>query len=109
MTLLILTQKFKSYDKLCCLYVESKDPFPEIQEFIQNVTTYYSIPTIALKASIKESMEYLKETRPNIKACLMGTRRTDPFSDKLKSFEVIKLSNIYTENDHAFFFLCIYR
>lgn len=77
---------FKSYPLI--LYIESKDPFPEIQSFIKKVVTYFNLKTLAFRGTIKEALLFLREDKPHIEACLMGTRKTDPYSDKLKTFTV---------------------
>lgn len=37
---------------------------------------------------IKKGLETVLKKYPNLKACLMGTRRTDPYSNSLKTFQV---------------------
>jgi len=43
---------------------------------------------IKLTKGIKESLAFVLESKPNMKACLMGTRRTDPYCEHLHSFQM---------------------
>ncbi len=43
----------------------------------------YRLDQIVINGRIKDSMNSLKTTHPQIKAVIMGTRRTDPYSSKI--------------------------
>lgn len=89
LTLMVLHKRFKNHkEPLLCLYIENHDPFPEIDVFIKNIVSYYDLNILTMKSSIKESLEVLSKNKPHIKACLMGTRRTDPYSQNLNTFQV---------------------
>jgi len=78
--------------KITGLYLKNANPFPEAQDFIKNCELNYNLDMIVIPASIKEGLENLKETNPNIKAVIMGTRRHDPYSSQLKSFTMTDVS-----------------
>ena len=72
--------------QLNAVYVQCDSPFPQVEEFIKEATSRYRLNLITLKGSIKEALEKLRLSHPNIKAIMMGTRRDDPFSDALHTF-----------------------
>ncbi|XP_054707471.1 FAD synthase-like [Uloborus diversus] len=78
----------KSNHKLKVLYVRSKQPFSEIEDFIQVSVQRYNLKLITYDAPIKEALCKLKKDHLEIKAVLMGSRRTDPHCSNLNSFEM---------------------
>ncbi|XP_067655697.1 FAD synthase-like isoform X1 [Haliotis asinina] len=74
--------------KLKALYIRSKLPFPEVEEFIQVSRDRYNLEMLRFEGRIKNGMSELQEQHPKIKAVIMGTRRTDPYSDHLESFSM---------------------
>lgn len=72
--------------KLVGLYLKNSNPFVEAQDFISNCEVNYNLQMIIITAGIKEGLEKLRETHPNIQAVVMGTRRHDPYSSTLRSF-----------------------
>jgi len=72
--------------KLLALYLQNANPFPEAHEFIEDCKANYNLDMIVIRGSIKAGLEKLKETHPKIKAVIMGTRRHDPYSAKLRAF-----------------------
>lgn len=71
-----------------CMYVQNANPFQDIDTFILHCQQYFDLEVITISASIKEALEQVLRIKPNLKVCLMGTRRTDPFSEHLKDFQV---------------------
>lgn len=74
--------------KLQALYIRSRLPFPEVELFVQNACQRYHLELIRYEGRIKENLAALKDGHPTIKAVLMGTRKTDPYSDHLDSFSM---------------------
>ena len=72
--------------KLLGLYLKNSDHFQEAQEFIENCKSNYNLDMMVIPTSIKEGLEKLKTMNPRIKTVIMGTRRHDPYSSKLRSF-----------------------
>lgn len=75
-----------SNKKLLGLYLKHSSPFQEAQDFISNCEINYNLQMIVIQSGIKEGLQTLKESHPQIKAIIMGTRRHDPYSSMLKSF-----------------------
>lgn len=88
--LCVLRYRFPSYTApIICLYVENRNPFPEIRTFVQNMAQYYNLEVITQRQGIKESLgSMLEHCSGRMKGCLMGTRKTDPFSDRLNHFHM---------------------
>ncbi|CAK1603880.1 unnamed protein product [Parnassius mnemosyne] len=70
--------------ELKVLYIRTKDPFKEIENFVKQIETHYGINLIVTEGVLKEALQKITENDKNLKACLMGTRRTDPYSENLK-------------------------
>ncbi len=73
-------------DKPVALYIKNEAPFPEAEEFIKETVKSYNLDLIIIQSGMKEALMQLQTLRPGLKACLMGTRRHDPYSSKLRSF-----------------------
>ncbi|XP_018577783.1 probable FAD synthase [Anoplophora glabripennis] len=73
---------------IVCLYVRSKNAFPEQDKFISQCQTYFNLEVITVTGSIKEALNKILLMKLNLKACFMGTRRTDPYSSNLKVFQM---------------------
>eukprot|EP00731_Ephydatia_muelleri_P020433 Em0013g160a len=72
--------------KIKVLYVQPPDPFDEVEQFISQTEKRYPILVIRSTGTIFESLVNLKTTHPEIRAILMGTRRTDPHAEHLAEF-----------------------
>ncbi|KAK4872913.1 hypothetical protein RN001_014942 [Aquatica leii] len=83
----VLRRNYPNFSgKLFCLYIENSNPFEELNKFIEECRQYYNLDILKLNESIKDSLAFVLEDKPHMKGVFMGTRRTDPFSDHLKSF-----------------------
>ncbi|XP_035227525.1 FAD synthase-like isoform X2 [Stegodyphus dumicola] len=89
LTHLFLAKTFPTKSvRLRVLYVQSKQSFPEIEEFIQLCVQRYNLDLLTYNQPIKEALHKLQIEHPYIKAVLMGSRRTDPHCSDLKSFHM---------------------
>lgn len=87
--LAVLKRNYIEYNTpVLCMYVKSKMPFDEIDKFIADMQEFYGLEVITIDSCIKEALTNILNERPNLKACLMGTRRTDPFSQNLQHFKM---------------------
>lgn len=87
-----VNKKLNKGAKINTLYVRSDDPFEEVDSFIEQSAQRYDLNLMTVNGLIKTELENLTKNHAEIKAMFMGTRRTDPYSDKLKPFQV----NIFT-------------
>lgn len=79
-------------DDVLCLYLQPANPFDEVEVFVAQCATEYSVNLLKTPSGSKTKQESLFEVcdrNPELKACLMGCRRSDPWCDKLHHFEVI--------------------
>ncbi|KAL5006659.1 hypothetical protein ScPMuIL_015465 [Solemya velum] len=74
--------------KLKALYITSKSPFPEVEQFIQSSRDRYQLEMLHFDGRIQDSLSQMKKQYPEIKAVVMGTRKTDPWSAHLESFSM---------------------
>lgn len=70
-------------DKLKALYIRIVSPFPEMERFLQDTIKRYDLELFSVEGSIRQALNEVQERRPDLKAVLMGTRRTDPYSHTL--------------------------
>lgn len=79
---------------LLCLYFQPRQPFDEVEQFVELCRQNYRILVQSSNgASTKAALQEVCNTHPELKACLMGCRRTDPYCEKLSTFEVDKCTS----------------
>lgn len=74
--------------KLFCLYIQPNDPFDEIELFIGDCQRRYNIEIETIRGSVKGALFQMCQQHPQLKACVMGCRRTDPYCNDLNDFQV---------------------
>ncbi|KAL4224834.1 FAD1 flavin adenine dinucleotide synthetase [Mactra antiquata] len=85
----IVSKKWPNHEgKMKSLYIRSKLPFPEVEKFIQISRDRYKLEMLQFNGRIKDCLTDLQTQHPEIKAVVMGTRMTDPYSSHLKSFSM---------------------
>lgn len=72
--------------KLKALYIRRGQPFPEVELFIKHCRNRYNLELITVSGQIKDALGELNSKDPDLKAVVMGTRRTDPNSSSLSTF-----------------------
>ena len=75
-----------SKSRLQAVYVKEKDPFREVEEFIDETSQKYSLELTTLEGGIKGAMTEYLTSRPNVKAVILGTRSTDPGNGNVGNF-----------------------
>ena len=83
--LYIALQKL-DHTKILTVCIETDAVFDELEEFIKVSQQTYRLSMIKFSGKIKAGLFELEKVAPNIKAVLMGTRLTDPYSSELKPF-----------------------
>lgn len=74
--------------ELNCIYMQPAEPFEEIEEFMEACQNHYQVQIRTMRGGIKAILEQICNENSNIKACIMGSRRTDPYCDKLQPMQV---------------------
>ncbi|XP_017480705.1 PREDICTED: FAD synthase-like isoform X1 [Rhagoletis zephyria] len=80
-----------SHIRLPVLYIEAEDGFEEVEAVVLDCERRYNINLIRRKGCIKEALTQILQEMPEIRAVLMGTRRTDPFCENLNTMQVTDL------------------
>ncbi|KAL1397139.1 hypothetical protein pipiens_009985 [Culex pipiens pipiens] len=73
--------------ELNCIYMQPAEPFEEIEEFMKACQNHYQVRIRTMRGGIKAILEQICDENSNIKACIMGSRRTDPYCDKLQPMQ----------------------
>eukprot|EP01137_Pigoraptor_chileana_P013612 Opistho-2@67319 len=73
-------------EALHAVYVRSPGPFEEVEAFVEECRQSYNLRLDVIEGNIRDGLAWLRESSPQIRAILVGTRRTDPFSGNLRPF-----------------------
>lgn len=71
---------------LQAIYIVSRDPFPEVEEFVASSTTQYHLDLVRYALPMRQALDAYLGDKTEVEAIFMGTRRTDPHSDTLGHF-----------------------
>ncbi|KAG8227115.1 hypothetical protein J437_LFUL001659 [Ladona fulva] len=84
----VFQRNFSNSRPLKALYIRTKDPFPELEEFVETAALRYGLKLYTLEGPLKKALQDFVNEHPSYKAVLIGTRRTDPKSNSLKPFQM---------------------
>ncbi|XP_053670638.1 FAD synthase-like [Anopheles nili] len=84
---LIHNSNLKDAKRIKCIYVRPRKPFDEIEEFVELCRDHYGITISTIDGGIKAALELICKQDQQIKACIMGSRRSDPYCERLASFQ----------------------
>jgi FAD synthetase len=75
------------HNKIKVLYCCSQsEQFQEIESFVNDCKVKYSLDMHCIQAPMKQALQQFLSECPEIKAILIGTRRTDPYSSNYTVF-----------------------
>ena len=66
---------------LQAFYVREKNPFDEIEDFVDRTAKAYDLDMTKLEGPMKGALRKLLDDKPSLKACVLGTRNGDPGSE----------------------------
>ncbi|KAI8920964.1 hypothetical protein DFJ77DRAFT_448105 [Powellomyces hirtus] len=70
------------------LYVAHTDSFPEVDEFVEFCEHRYGLDMVKIYGPMRQGIQSFLDQYPAVQAMLVGTRRTDPFGEKLSPFQM---------------------
>ncbi|XP_047020008.1 FAD synthase-like [Helicoverpa zea] len=85
-TLNVLREIYKRDDvakELKVVYIRTNGPFSEIESFVEQIKDHYGVTLMVTEGELKTTLQRLLDQDERLKAGLMGTRRTDPYSENL--------------------------
>ncbi|KAJ3126237.1 FAD1 flavin adenine dinucleotide synthetase, partial [Irineochytrium annulatum] len=68
------------------LYVACADPFEEVEQFVKEEVERCDLDLTRIEKGMKSALEEFLAVNVEIKAVLIGTRRTDPYCEHLEPF-----------------------
>jgi 3''-phosphoadenosine 5''-phosphosulfate sulfotransferase (PAPS reductase)/FAD synthetase and related enzymes len=80
------THSVSSSRLLQAVYIVSRDPFPEVEEFVEKSAQHYHLDLKRYELPMRPALEAYLKDKPAVKAIFLGTRRTDPHSEALSHF-----------------------
>jgi FAD synthetase len=80
--------KHKLPASLQSVYIISPHPFAEVDYFVKESTEAYQLDLAHYALPMKEAFEVYLRDKPNVKAIMVGTRRTDPHGANLTHFDM---------------------
>lgn len=86
--------------QLICIHVQPEHPFDEVEQFVRDCEKYYNVSIQNRHGSIKETLFTLCNEQKELKACIMGCRRTDPYCSNLNTLQVKRHSKHKNRLDH---------
>lgn len=94
------------HSSLLCIYLQPEHPFDEVESFVGDCSKKYF--PIVIKPGLgtkQDALFRICNDYPDLKACLMGCRRTDPYCQQLNDLEV-GIEDIVLS---TFFFIVVHR
>lgn len=80
-------QELDSFQSLQSVYINYEPQFPELVKFINSSTSNYKLDLSSITMKLKDGFQKYLSEHPQIKAVIVGTRRSDPYSSHLTHFQ----------------------
>jgi len=74
--------------RLPAVYIRGQDPFPEMERFVEETRKRYDLELWTVPGPIRDGLTAVLQQHPDVKAILMGTRRSDPHASNLQAFQM---------------------
>ncbi|KAF4120147.1 FAD synthetase [Geosmithia morbida] len=71
---------------LQAIYIVSRDPFPEVEEFVASSANQYHLSLERQELPMRQALDAYLSEKTDVKAIFLGTRRSDPHCDALGHF-----------------------
>lgn len=78
------------------VYIRTNGPFREIETFVEEIKDHYGVTVMVTEGELKTTLQRLLDHDDRLKAVLMGTRRTDPYSENLQFMQVIIIKESFS-------------
>lgn len=82
--------KFKNDEKssdLRIIYIQSANPFEDVDNFVEECKTHYNVKIQKESGNLKKILESVCQQNLELKAVIMGSRRTDPYCGDLEELQ----------------------
>lgn len=81
------SDQLDQFDKIQSIYINYETQFPELLNFIKFSEKNFNLNLFQITMSLKEGFQNYLSNFPQVKAIIVGTRRSDPFSSNLNHFQ----------------------
>ncbi|KAI7816161.1 hypothetical protein BC939DRAFT_404211, partial [Gamsiella multidivaricata] len=78
--------RFHRHDPIPSIYVTHKNPFGQVERFVDDEIERYNLDLLRIPGSMKKALQEYHSLKDEIKAVMVGTRRDDPHGGPLKPF-----------------------
>lgn len=68
------------------VYISPKNSFQQVEQFARDTAARFNLNLVCIPGPIKSGLESFIQQNPEVKAILVGTRRTDPFAQHIQHF-----------------------
>lgn len=82
-----LLERKQNVSDISYIYVQPEEPFEEVEVFVKACEEHYNIVMQIYRGNLKTTLEKVLKDNTQLKACILGSRRTDPYCEHLNSFQ----------------------
>lgn len=81
------SEQLDKYQAIKSVYINYEPQFPELVNFIDESKSRYSLELVSLTMKLKDGLATYLSQNKEIKAIIVGTRKSDPYSSELQHFQ----------------------